>query len=228
MAPRWLFSRVFDNTDPGSLAFRLRARRIQPLLHMLEELRARHGQVRMLDIGGTWAYWSIIPRAQFEALGVHVTLANLDRPATRIDDPLFTFVEADACDLSAFGDHAFHIAHSNSVLEHVGGRDRMQRFAAELRRVAPRHFVQTPNFWFPVEPHAMLPFVHWLPRSVRIALVQRARLGHWPRQPDRDSAERLLRENELLTRREFAALFPDSEIRLERVLGLPKSLLALR
>ena len=228
MASRWLISRVFDNTDPRSLAFRLRARRIRPLLDMLGQLHNAHGQVRMLDIGGTRGYWSILSRARLESLGVRITLVNLEQPATSRDDSLFTHIEADACDLSAFDDDAFHIAHSNSVLEHVGSRERMRQFAAELRRVAPRHFVQTPNFWFPVEPHAMLPFIHWLPLGVRVALVRRFTLGHWPRQETAEDAVRLLRDNDLLTRREFAGLFPDSEIRVERVWGLPKSLLAIR
>jgi len=35
---------------------------------------------------------------------------------------------------------------------------------AEARRVARKGvFVTTPNRWFPVEFHTVLPFVHWLP-----------------------------------------------------------------
>ena len=38
-------------------------------------------------------------------------------------------------------------------------------FVAELCRVARRVFVTTPNRWFPLDPHTLLPFVHWLPRG---------------------------------------------------------------
>jgi hypothetical protein len=140
---------------------------------------------------------------------------------------MFTPIEADACDLSGIVDNEFHVVHSNSVIEHVGGRDRMKLFAAEVRRVAPRHFVQTPNYWFPVEPHTMLPFVHWLPHHLQISLVQRFKLGHWPRLHDRAEADKFLRENALLSKREFGELFPESSIRVERFFGLPKSLLAI-
>ena len=225
--PNWLVSRVFDNTNPRSVAFRLRARRIQPLVRILEEIHSAHGHVRLLDLGGTPNYWEIIPRQTLEGLNVRITVANLYRSAHRDGDTLFTLIKADACDLSSIGDKEFHVVHSNSVIEHVGSRDRMQLFAAEVRRVAERHFVQTPNFWFPVEPHALLPFFHWLPYRLRIALVQKYTLGHWPRQRSREEAEKLLRDNDLLNKREFSRLFPASVIRVERFFGLPKSLLAI-
>ena len=37
----------------------------------------------------------------------------------------------------------------------------------ELCRVANRVFVTTPNRLFPVDPHTLLPFVHWLPDGRR-------------------------------------------------------------
>ena len=225
--PNWLVSRVFDNTNPQSIASMLRVRRIQPLIRLLEEIHAAHGHVRLLDIGGTVDYWKIVPRRTLEELGVRITIANPWVSATATSDALFNLVEADGCDLSRYGDREFHVAHSNSVLEHVGGRERMKMFASDVRRVAQRHFVQTPNFWFPVEPHAMLPFIHWLPYRLRIALVQKFALGHWPRQPGREEAQILLSENDLLNKRDFTRLFPESEIRVERFLGLPKSLLAI-
>ena len=73
-----------------------------------------------------------------------------------------------------FGDAEFDIAFSNAVVEHVdGGRDGQRRFVAELCRVARRVFVTTPNRWFPVDPHTLLPLVHWLPaHEVRDRLLR--------------------------------------------------------
>src|SRR3546814_10323990 len=66
---------------------------------------------------------------------------------------------------------SFDIAHSNSVIEHVITWDNMKNFARETRRVAAWHYVQTPYFWFPVDPHFYkLPFYHWLPRPLRAKL----------------------------------------------------------
>jgi len=76
----------------------------------------------------------------------------------------FKFFEADGCNLAAFADHSFDIAHSNSVLEHVGSWARMVQFAKEVSRVSEKYFVQTPNYWFPIEPHFVTPFFQWFPK----------------------------------------------------------------
>src|SRR3546814_2616362 len=74
---------------------------------------------------------------------------------------------------------SFDIAHSNSVIEHVITWDNMKNFARETRRVAAWHYVQTPYFWFPVDPHFYkLPFYHWLPRPLRAKLLMRLPLAH--------------------------------------------------
>jgi SAM-dependent methyltransferase len=86
-----------------------------------------------------------------------------------------------------FADREFDIGFSNAVVEHVGGRADQLAFVHELCRVAGRVFVTTPNRWFPIEVHTLLPLVHWLPR--------RAQPG-------------VLAEIDLLGPRAFAALFP--------------------
>lgn len=64
-----------------------------------------------------------------------------------------------------FPNEAFDVVHSSAVLEHVGNYDSQRRFVAELARVARRvAFLTTPNRWFPVEFHTVLPLVHWLPK----------------------------------------------------------------
>jgi SAM-dependent methyltransferase len=79
--------------------------------------------------------------------------------------PHIDYVQGDACALP-FGDDAFDIVFSNAVIEHVGGRERQQRFVSEAVRVGRRVFLTTPNRAFPLEVHTRLPFVHWLPDSV--------------------------------------------------------------
>jgi SAM-dependent methyltransferase len=75
-----------------------------------------------------------------------------------------------------FRDGEFDLGFSNAVVEHVaGGREGQRQFVAELCRVAGRVFVTTPNRWFPLDPHTLLPFVHWLPRGPRRDRVLRAR-----------------------------------------------------
>ena len=84
------------------------------------------------------------------------------------------FVQADATERLPFDDGAFDLAYSSSVVEHVDPA-RRAAFAAEIRRVARGWFVQTPAWSFPIEPHALLPFAHWLPPP------SGARTGGWAR-----------------------------------------------
>ena len=77
--------------------------------------------------------------------------------------PGMKFVQADGRDLP-FEDNSFDYAHSSAVLEHVGSADKQAKFLRELWRVARKGlFVTTPNRWFPVEFHTVLPLIHWLP-----------------------------------------------------------------
>jgi 2-polyprenyl-3-methyl-5-hydroxy-6-metoxy-1,4-benzoquinol methylase len=94
-----------------------------------------------------------------------------------------------------FEDDAFDVAFSNAVVEHVGEREVQQRFVEELCRVAPRVFVSTPNRWFPVETHTLVPIAHWLPRGPRDHVFKALR---------RDSWEGV----ELLSRHKLLDLFP--------------------
>lgn len=59
-----------------------------------------------------------------------------------------------------FRDGAFDVCWSNAVLEHVGGEDAQVAFLKEIRRVARRGFVTTPNRCFPVEVHTRVPLLH--------------------------------------------------------------------
>ena len=71
-----------------------------------------------------------------------------------------------------FEDGAFDLGFSNAVIEHVaGGRDGQRQFVHELCRVASRVFVTTPNRFFPLEVHTLLPFAHWLPPDLRARVV---------------------------------------------------------
>jgi len=98
-----------------------------------------------------------------------VGATELDR--FRAAFPQVRAVQADGRELP-FEDGSFDFAFSNAVVEHVaGGRDGQRRFVHELCRVARRVFVTTPNRFFPIEVHTLLPFVHWLPAGARERLI---------------------------------------------------------
>lgn len=52
-----------------------------------------------------------------------------------------------------FGDKEFDVCWSNAVIEHVGNIDKQQFFLSEVKRVAPKAFLTTPNRLFPIEVH---------------------------------------------------------------------------
>ncbi|UXA51316.1 class I SAM-dependent methyltransferase [Xanthomonas prunicola] len=153
-----------DDTNTASLSARLRARRLRVFLEMVRACHRRQGYCRVIDVGGTFAYWAQVPDAFFAQHACEVTVVNLEDaplPAAR------THLRAQRGDGCVLGDadNAFDIAHSNSVIEHVGDAARMRAFADQIRRVAPQYSVQTPNYWFPIEPHYLAPGIQFLPRA---------------------------------------------------------------
>lgn len=106
-----------------------------------------------------------------------ITACGID-DAAFLEDlyPGLRFVRADGKDLP-FADRSFDWVHSSAVLEHVGSAEEQVAFLVELHRVCRKGlFVTTPNRWFPVEFHTVLPLLHWLPRPWFRALLRR--LGH--------------------------------------------------
>jgi hypothetical protein len=79
--------------------------------------------------------------------------------------PGLTFVRGSGLGLP-FSDQSFDFVHSSAVIEHVGSFANQTRLLSELWRIAKRGiFVTTPNRWFPVELHTVLPFLHYLPAA---------------------------------------------------------------
>lgn len=120
----------------------------------------------------------------------------------------------DGCALP-FADQSFDIVYCNAVLEHLPGKDFVERFAAEVQRVGRGWFVTTPNFWYPVEPHYHLPFVQFLPEATQRSVVKR--LGKTP-----------YAHLHLLTAKTLRRLFSAGEVISSRVTFYPETLIAYR
>lgn len=212
--------------DPNSLASRFRRARARHICDLIRQSFEAKGACAILDLGGRPDYWRTFDREFLTACQVRITTINLE-PQAPVDDPLFDQRTGDALAL-AFEDQAFDLCHSNSVIEHVGDWGAMERFAAETRRLAPRYYVQTPYFWFPIEPHFSAPLFHWAPEPVRARQLMRRDHGFMPRTDDYAAAMRAVQHARLLDKAMMRQLFPDARLVEEKVLGLTKSLMAIR
>jgi SAM-dependent methyltransferase len=197
---------VYATAKPGlrtrlgsALAARARARRHR----RFRALTGAGAGTRILDVGcGRLGLRALEP--DLDVTGVDV-VERREYPGP--------FVLADATERLPFDDGAFDLVYSSSVVEHLPPPARAA-FAGEIRRVGRAYWVQTPAFSFPVEPHALLPFAHWLPPGIRRPYWRLGVAGEWE-------------EIALLRRGELARLFPDGEVIAERVGPLAKSWIAV-
>ncbi len=212
----WRFCREYVRAS--ALAFRRRR------MEAFRQLLGVDSTTQVLDVGGTPLNWELISARP------PVTLLN-----TRLEkagEPgRFQFIVADARRLP-FRDGAFGVVFSNSVIEHVGSRDDQRRFAEEIHRVGRSYWVQTPNRWYPVEPHLFTPLLHFLPRRIQQAVARRWTLWDWLEHPTPDRrefyVEHCLSCVRLLTAAQFKALFPGGRLMRERHWGFTKSLIMVR
>lgn len=220
---------------PGGAARRLRF--WHAIIHAItRHFRRRRGAMiraifpeiarfEVCDLGGSLHFWD------HSGLGVppeSLTLFNVDQGETRSagGSPYerARFVIYDGKRIPA-ADRRFDLLVCNSVIEHIPP-ERRSELVREMRRVARRILLQTPAKEFPIEPHFLLPFVQWLPRSLGRYAV---RASPWRvlSRPSPETIESYYHDTNLLTERDVRALFPDGGLRYERFMGLRKSYLVV-
>jgi SAM-dependent methyltransferase len=175
---------------------------------------------RVLDVGGTPSIWRESP------IRPNITFVNLRVPRQRIPNGM-SFVQADGRRLP-FKDGSFDLVFCNSVIEHLGSKEAQQALAAEIVRVGGSYYVQTPNRWFPVEPHLLTPLIHYLPKAWQEKLMRNFSLRGVLNRPTRQRCAEWVRTIRLLDSAEATTMFPDGALERERFLGLTKSLVITR
>ncbi len=164
-----------------------------------------HGVESVIDVGGTDVSWWFVDWKG------SVLRCNLDLAGSAGG----LRVRADGCALP-FANQAFEVAFSNSVIEHLATYEAQRRFGCEIRRVGRRYFVQTPNRWFPIEPHYLFPLFQFLPVAVQRWLHTHFNIGTFKR----TDAFGTIR---LMTKHELEDLFPEARIVAERLGPFVKS-----
>jgi Methyltransferase domain len=217
-----------DNAAPAGNSRRIQDLYLRPLAEGLRRRRFRlirslisrvPRPVTVLDVGGTEFFWQQVGFTGDDDL--RIVLLNLTKePVTR---PNFRSVIGDATQMPEFPTGEFDVVFSNSVIEHVGGYEQQRRMADEVRRVGKRYCIQTPNRYFPIEPHFLIPFLQFYPMWLQVLLTRHLDVGSYGKFPDREAAEAYLGTLRLMTEPELRALFPGARIHEEKVFGLTKS-----
>lgn len=172
-------------------------------------------------MGGTEKYW--LSQGFGNNNDVQITLVNLIPSSVTCTN--MKSVTGNATDLSQYKDHEFDIAFSNSVIEHLYTKENQLKMAAEMMRVGKYHFVQTPNKYFPIEPHYLLPMFQFLPASIKYFILTKTKLSRGKKW-NHEFSKQYIDEIRLLSLNEMKQLFPGSKMYFEKVLLLNKSFTA--
>ncbi len=213
----------YNVAEPTSLPIRVAARARRRMYQRFLENTAIQSSETLLDVGVT-SDQTYESSNYVEAWYPHkdkITAVGTD-DASFLEEryPGLRYCRADGRSLP-FDGSSFDVVHSSAVLEHVGSFENQRRFITELVRVAKRAvFLTTPNRWFPVEFHSVLPLVHWLPKPWFRRLLSRTSYSFFA-----------LEENlNLLDRREILQLCSGLDrcrvsVESQRLLGIPSNLL---
>ena len=214
-----LLKKWADVNRVDSISNQLRSKRFR----LFEELCSSLPRpLTIIDIGGTVNFWA--QRGWVGINHVHITLVNQHQEQQDYDN--ITSVIGDATNLHQFAHRSFDIAFSNSVIEHLFTFENQVAMGREVQRVAKAYWIQTPNYWFPIEPHFHVPGWQWMPIWLRVEIIRRYTCGWRGRTPDPVKALKVVSEVNLMTKRQLRRIFPTASIVPEKFFGLNKSWIA--
>ena len=112
------------------------------------------------------------------------------------------------------------------MIEHIPLTKNRIKMADEIRRVGKKYFVQTPNYYFPFDPHFLFPCFQFFPVKFQVFLLMRFNMGWFKKCGSKETAISLLGNNSLLKQSEFTSYFPEAIVTKEKFLLLSKSFIA--
>ncbi|MBU0628101.1 MAG: class I SAM-dependent methyltransferase [Nanoarchaeota archaeon] len=205
-----------DSRNGNSLAAKLRRKRFAFFKSLILSVSR---PLKILDVGGTQVFWDKMGFC--DQKGVEITLFNIKE--IKVTRSNFKHIIGDARNMKKFKDKEFDVVFSNSVIEHVGGFNEQLKMANEVKRVGKRYFLQTPNFYFPIEPHFLFPFFQFFPLWLKVMLVTNFELGWFKKADEKETAAKMVNSIRLLRKRELREMFPYANFYEEKCLSLTKS-----
>ena len=218
-------NKIVDYENGQGLAFSFRQKRGAIFRQFIEDNFADKPQISVIDLGGREEFWQTIGMDYLKRRNFKITLVNLEDISVNRHD-LFEAINGDATKIGET--RQFDICFSNSTIEHVGRIADMVRFRDVVTSVASSYFIQTPSYYFPIEPHFMMPGFQWLPTFMQAFLIRHFNMGHHSKKSDYIESLLDAESAYLLTRRMMAELFPDAHIEKEKIFGLTKSYMAIK
>ncbi|RZK20874.1 MAG: class I SAM-dependent methyltransferase [Flavobacterium sp.] len=216
-----MLPRLLDALNKNSLNQKFRRKRFILMKQLIDRFEK---PVSILDIGGTYNYWQ---NMDFNAgNGVKITLLNLKKE--EVNHPNFESVVGDATDLKEYNNNSFDIVFSNSVIEHLYTFENQIKMAKEVCRVGKTYYIQTPNKWFPIEPHWLVPFFQFLPFKMKVHLTKNFNLGTYRKLSSIEAARRCVLEVRLMTEKEMKQIFEEAHIWKEKFFLFTKSIVAIK
>jgi 2-polyprenyl-3-methyl-5-hydroxy-6-metoxy-1,4-benzoquinol methylase len=216
-----LIRKYADNTNSRSVSNRFRKKRFKLFLELIKDLPK---PVKILDIGGTENFWEQMGLAA----GSDIDLLIINIEEQKVKDPKIKFIKADARDLSIFKDKEFDVIFSNSVIEHVGDLKDQMKMAKEILRIGKLFFIQTPNYYFPIEPHFLFPLFQFFPARLKAFLLMNFSLGWFEKSKSKAHAMAIIDSIHLLKKKELKLLFPKASIIKEKFLSFTKSFIVIK
>ncbi|MEH1765995.1 MAG: class I SAM-dependent methyltransferase [Nostoc sp.] len=212
--------KIYDTNLTDSWASKLRKKRFSLFTSILDSMPS---PIKILDVGGTISFWENLGFLNEEVKDVEITLLNVKFIEVSSTHPKIKQVVGNATNMANFQSNEFDIVYSNSVIEHVGDYEQQRQMATEVMRVGKKYFVQTPNLFFPIEPHFVFPLFQFMPINIRVWLLTNFALGWYDKVADKQLARSIATSIKLLNKRKFLNLFPEAQLYKEKFFGLTKS-----
>jgi hypothetical protein len=114
------------------------------------------------------------------------------------------------------------IVFSHSLIEHTNHK----KFAYIVNNFNKSYFIQTPNKYFPMEPHFLIPLFQFLPFWLKVWIVKNIDTGISPK--EKNTPEKTIRSINLLSEKDLSKLFPEATILGGKLFGMKQSFIAVR
>lgn len=216
-------AKFFDYSASDSFVNKMRSRRFDHFQMCMKQLPSK-SKYSILDIGGTYSYWKLMGGEKDETR--NITLLNLQQSPIPENAVGFSQIEGDIRNININWSE-YDVVFSNSVIEHLGSYTAMSEFADRICSSGVPYYIQTPSFWFPLEPHCHLPFFQFLPRLVRAWMIWNFSINYFPRGRTYRDCLAVSDSTILLSKKKLKRLFPQAQIICEKFIKLPKSYTAI-